>query len=176
MSSQTKLSSAANYLNHDFSILSWLLTNDHKRLAILYLGVISLFLILGGAAAVLLRLEHMTPAADLMQNDAFKRVYSVHGFSMVYLAVLPAIPGVLGNFLVPLMIGARNVAFPRLNLFGFYTYLVGGILMIYAIFLGGVDTGWRFYAPYSSEPASLALVLTGLSLIVVSLTSILLAV
>jgi cytochrome c oxidase subunit 1 len=173
---QTEAVKESSYLTNDYSILAWVLAVDHKRLALLYLGTASLFLALGGLAAVALRLELLTPAADLMQNDIFKRTYTSHGFFMVFFGLLPVMFGVLGNFLVPLMIGARNVAFPRLNLAGFYAYLLGGLLMFGAIGAGGIDTGWVFYLPHKGEQASLALLLAGLSLLAASLAIVLLAV
>lgn len=168
--------SDSTYLSNDFSISSWLLAKDHKRVALLYLVTISVFFVLGGLAALLLRLELLTPAADLVSNSTFKRVYTMHGFLMVFFGLLPAVPAILGNFLVPLMIGARNVAFPRLNIGGWYLFLLAGMLLLGSSIIGGVETGWVFYATYSdSNPTTLPVFLTGAGLILVSLSSILMA-
>lgn len=168
--------SDSTYLSNDFSISSWLLPKDHKRVALLYLISISVFFVLGGLAALLLRLEMLTPAADMVSNSTFKRAYTLHGFLMVFFGLLPAVPAILGNFLLPLMIGARNVAFPRLNIGGWYLFVLAGALMLGSAIIGGVETGWVFYAEYSdNNPATLTIFLTGAGLILVSLSSILMA-
>ncbi len=139
-----------NYLNADHSIQSWLLTVDHKRIAILYLISITIFFFMGSIAAGLIRLELITPRGDLMESDSYNKAFSAHGILMVFFFLIPSIPAVLGNFLIPLMIGARDLAFPRLNLASWYVYVAGGALMILSLVTGGVDTGWYFYTPYSS--------------------------
>ena len=165
-----------NYLNVSYSIFSWLFTTDHKRIAWLYLLTISLFAVIGGTAAMLLRLELSTPEADLMFADIFNRVFTGHGTTMVYLFLLPAILGVLGNFLIPLMIGARNMAFPRLNLITWYIYAIGAMSTILVASSGGVDTGWTFYAPYSTTfsvtPVSTTILLTVVSMFAMILMTI----
>ncbi len=164
-----------SYLGHDYSFKSWLLTGDHKRVAILYFVSILLFFVLGGIAATLLRLELLTPSSTLIQPDTYKKIYTMHGMLMIFFGLTPAVPAILGNFLVPLMIGAKNLAFPKLNLAGWYLFSLGGLLLLAAIVLGGVDTGWVFYATYStSEPLPLAL--TGLAIVLVAVSSILLAI
>jgi cytochrome c oxidase subunit I len=142
--------SRKNYLNDGYTARSWLFTKDHKRIAILYLIAISIFFVAGGLTAVLFRLDLMTPESDLFQPDTYNRLFTLHGVIMVFLFLIPALPAILGNFLVPLMVGARDLAFPRLNLLSWYIFMAGGILVIYAAISGGIDTGWTFYPPYSS--------------------------
>ena len=139
-----------NYLNTDFSVKSWLLTTDHKRIAILYLLSITAMFFVGGFAATMIRLELLTPAGDLMSSDTYNKMFSIHGVIMVFFFLIPSIPATLGNFLVPMMIGARDLAFPRINLASWYLYIVGAGLMMYVVLTGGIDTGWTFYVPYSS--------------------------
>jgi cytochrome c oxidase subunit 1 len=139
-----------NYLQDGHTLRSWLLTTDHKRIAILYAVSITLFFFVGGAAATLMRLELATPAGDLVSHSTYNKLFTAHGVIMVWLFLIPSIPSVLGNFLVPLMIGARDLAYPRLNLLSWYLYLAGGLVILAALALGGVDTGWTFYTPYST--------------------------
>jgi cytochrome c oxidase subunit I len=141
---------AAHYLQHGHSLGSWLTSTDHKRIAILYVISITVFFFIGGAAATLIRLELATPAGDLVSNDTYNRLFTAHGVIMVWLFLIPSIPSVLGNFLIPMMIGARDLAFPRLNLASWYVYMLGGIVTLAALFAGGVDTGWTFYTPFST--------------------------
>jgi cytochrome c oxidase subunit 1 len=138
------------YLNSSYGIKSWLLTIDHKRIALLYLVGVTVFFFIGGFFAMLVRLELLTPAGDLLQSDTYNRVFTMHGVVMVFFFLIPAIPAVLGNFLVPLMIGAKDLAFPRINLLSWYIFMLGGTISLYAMITGGVDTGWTFYPPYSS--------------------------
>ncbi len=140
-----------NYLNADYGIKSWLLTTDHKRIALLYLMSVTFFFFIGGFFAMLIRLELLTPAGDLMQADTYNKVFTMHGIIMVFFFLIPSIPAVLGNFLVPLMVGAKDLAFPKLNLASWYIYMFGGALALYGMIVGGVDTGWTFYTPYSSS-------------------------
>src|SRR5215213_4262348 len=165
-----------NYLNADYGIKSWLLTKDHKRIAILYLIGVTFFFAIGGAYAAAIRLELLTPLGDLMQSHTYNKVFTHHGIMMVFFFLIPAIPGVLGNFLLPLMIGAKDLAFPRINLLSWYIFLVGGVLTFSALLFGGVDTGWTFYVPYSTKfvttrvvPAALAIFITGFSSILTGL-------
>src|SRR5438309_2317810 len=139
-----------NYLTADYRLRSWFLTTDHKRVAILYFAGITLFFFVGGAAATLIRLELATPAGDLVSTDAYNRLFTMHGIVMVWFFLIPSIPATLGNFLVPLMIGARDLAFPRLNLLSWYLYIFGSLFTIGALIAGGVDTGWTFYTPFST--------------------------
>jgi cytochrome c oxidase subunit 1 len=139
-----------NYLNADYGIKSWLLTTDHKRIALLYLASVTFFFFIGGFFAMLIRLELLTPAGDLMQADTYNKVFTMHGVIMVFFFLIPSIPAVLGNFLVPIMVGAKDLAFPKINLASWYLYMIGGALALYGMIHGGVDTGWTFYTPFST--------------------------
>lgn len=132
------------------TIRSWLLTRDHKRIGILFFVATTAALVLGGIFALLLRLDLLTPRADIFSETAYNRLFTLHGVTMVWLFLIPSIPAIFGNFLLPIMIGARDVAFPRLNLASFYIYLLGALVTLVGMFLGGTDTGWTFYVPYSS--------------------------
>jgi cytochrome c oxidase subunit 1 len=139
-----------NYLNEKETVASWLFTHDHKRIALLYLASITFFFFIGGVAAMLMRLELVHPRGYLFTSDTYNKLFTRHGVIMVWFFLIPAIPNVLGNFLLPLMIGARDMAFPRLNLISWYVFMFGGLFAVASILLGGVDTGWTFYTPYSS--------------------------
>ncbi|HEX9654861.1 MAG TPA: cytochrome c oxidase subunit I [bacterium] len=162
-----------NYLNAGFSAKSWLLTTDHKRIAILYLISITLFFFLGGLFAVFIRMELLTPQGDLMQSETYNKMFTMHGIVMIFFFLIPSIPAVLGNFLIPLMIGARDLAFPRINLLSWYIYMIGGLLTIAAIVFGGVDTGWTFYTPYSSTYANTNVLITAVGVFITGFSSIL---
>jgi cytochrome c oxidase subunit 1 len=162
-----------NYLNADYGWKSWLFTVDHKRIAILYLISITLFFFLGGAFAVLIRLELMTPAGDLVEAETYNKFFTMHGVVMVFFFLLPSIPAVLGNFLMPIMVGAKDLAFPRLNLLSWYVYTLGGIFTLTAVVTGGVDTGWTFYTPYSSTYANTNVIATALGIFITGFSSIL---
>jgi cytochrome c oxidase subunit 1 len=140
-----------NYLTAEYGIRSWLLSVDHKRIALLYLLSITFFFFIGGFFALLMRLELLTPAGDLVQADTYNKLFSMHGTIMVWFFLVPAIPTTLGNFLVPMMIGARDLAFPKLNLLSWYVFVLAGSIELYAILTGGFDTGWTFYTPFSSQ-------------------------
>ena len=169
----TPQESKVNYLNVAYGVKSWLLTTDHKRIALLYLISITFFFALGGLFATLIRLELLTPQGDLFQSENYNKVFTMHGVIMVFLFLIPAIPAVLGNFLVPMMIGARDLALPRINLLSWYLYIAGGLFTIYAMVAGGVDTGWTFYTPYSTVFSNTHVVATGLGAFVVGFSSIL---
>ena len=139
-----------NYLNASYGIKSWLLTMDHKRVGILYLVVLTLFFLIGGLFASLIRLELLTPEGDLVEAETFNKLFTMHGVAMIFFFLIPSVPAVLGNFCIPLQIGARDVAFPKINLTSWYCYVAGGSFATLAIIMGGVDTGWTFYTPYSS--------------------------
>jgi cytochrome c oxidase subunit I len=139
-----------NYLNAEYGWKSWLFTKDHKRIAILYLISISVMFALGGVFAMLMRLELLTPAGDLFNSDTYNKIFTMHGVTMVFFFLIPSIPATLGNFLVPMMIGAKDLAFPRINLLSWYIYIVGALFALAAIVMGGVDTGWTFYTPFST--------------------------
>jgi cytochrome c oxidase subunit I len=162
-----------NYLNSALGVKSWLLTKDHKRIALLYLFSVSLFFAIGGIYALTIRLELLTPAGDLLSADDYNRAFTGHGVVMVFLFLIPAIPAILGNFLVPLMIGAKDLAFPKINLLSWYLYMAGAGCASYALFTGGVDTGWTFYTPYSTGYANGNVIMTGLGAFIVGMSSIL---
>ena len=147
---QPRIETREHYLNVSYGLKSWLLTTDHKRIALLYLLSITLLFFVGGAFAVLMRLNLLTPAGELMSAETYNKLFTMHGLIMVFFFLIPSIPTVLGNFLVPLMIGARDVAFPRLNLLSWYLFITGSALALYSAVSGGVDTGWTFYTPFST--------------------------
>src|SRR6202795_1952053 len=162
-----------NYLNKEYGVWSWLLTTDHKRIALLYLLSITFFFFIGGFFALLIRLELLTPAGDLLTADTYNKAFTMHGQIMVFFFLIPSIPAVLGNFLIPMMIGAKDLAFPRINLLSWYIYVVAGILYLHCLVSGGVDTGWTFYTPYSSLFSNTHVVEAGLSIFIVGFSSIL---
>jgi cytochrome c oxidase subunit I len=141
---------ATHYLNDNYGIRSWLLTKDHKRIAILYLISITFFFFLGGIFAALIRLELLTPQGDLFQSDTYNKLFSMHGINMVFFFLVPSIPATIGNFVLPLMLGAKDLAFPKINLLSWYIYMAGAFLSLATMVSGGVDTGWTFYTPLSS--------------------------
>ena len=159
------LSNGKNYLNHGKGFLSWALTIDHKRIAIMYLvGVLAAFL-LGGAMAIVLRTMLLTNSDFAAGAEGLKTVatlnfynqaFTIHGAVMVFMFIIPAIPGVIGNFALPMMVGAKDVAFPKLNLMSFYCWLVGSIMFLIVLTQGGLDTGWTFYTPYSIQTTTAA--------------------
>ena len=140
-----------NYITAEHGLLSWLLTGDHKRIAMLYLISITFFFFIGGAFAGLIRLELLTPQPDLVASDTYNKFFTMHGIIMIFLFLVPSVPATLGNFLIPIMLGARDLAFPKINLLSWYLYLVGGTLTLAALVLGGVDTGWTFTTPLSTH-------------------------
>jgi cytochrome c oxidase subunit I len=164
-----------HYLNTGYSAASWLLTIDHKRIAILYMVAITLFFFVGGAAAVLFRLELMTPEGDLVISETYNRLFTLHGIVMIFFFLIPSIPAVLGNFLIPLMIGARDLAFPKLNLLSWYLFMFAGFFAVWALVAGGVDTGWTFYTPYSTTYANSHVMLTLIGAFIAGFSSILTA-
>jgi len=162
-----------HYLNATYGISSWLLTLDHKRIALLYLISITLFFFVGGAFAVALRLELLTPQGDLLQAENYNKMFTMHGLMMIFFFLVPSIPAVLGNFLLPMMLGARDLAFPRLNLLSWYIFIVGGLVTMGVAIGGGVDTGWTFYTPYSSTYSNSNVVLTAVGIFITGFSSIL---
>ncbi|MFT9376598.1 cytochrome c oxidase subunit I [Komagataeibacter saccharivorans] len=143
--------SANGYLWQDGTLRSWLLTTDHKRIALLYMASITAFFILGGVGAALIRLQLLVPAGAILSDETYSRMFTLHGVVMVWLFLVPSIPVTLGNFLVPLMLGARDLAFPRLNLLSWYLFVMAGMLVVYGLFRGGLETGWTFYTPLSTD-------------------------
>jgi cytochrome c oxidase subunit 1 len=161
----------------EYTLKSWLLTTDHKRVALLYMASITFFFFVGGAAATIMRLELMTPQGDVLSSpDAYNRLFTMHGVIMIFFFLIPSIPAVLGNFLIPLMLGARDLAFPKLNLLSWYVYMIAGLIGIWILIFGGVDTGWTFYTPFSTMfsntmvvPAAVAVFIAGFSSILTGL-------
>ena len=161
-----------NYLNVQHTIASWLLTKDHKRIAVLYLISISFFFLLGGIAASMIRLELTSPRGVMLESETYNKMFSAHGIIMVFLFLVPSIPATFGNFILPMAIGAKDLAFPRLNLLSWYLYVIGGALILAAILMGGVDTGWTFYTPYSSMYSSGHVVLAIVGVFIAGFSSI----
>ncbi|PYL61794.1 MAG: cytochrome c oxidase subunit I [Verrucomicrobia bacterium] len=143
-----------HYLNVKTGVKAWLLTMDHKRIGILYLWTILVFFLIASVAAAMMRIELLTPQGDFVTNETYNKLFTIHGVLMVWFFLIPSIPTVLGNFAIPMMIGARDVAFPKLNLLSWYIFVAGGALTLWAIIHGGVDTGWTFYTPYSTTYAN----------------------
>jgi cytochrome c oxidase subunit 1 len=162
-----------SYLNEGYGVKSWLLTIDHKRIALLYLASVTLFFFIGGFFAVLIRLNLLTPEGSLVTAETYNKLFTMHGITMVFFFLIPSIPAVLGNFLIPMMIGARDLAFPRLNLLSWYIFNLGGAFTLYAALSGGVDTGWTFYTPYSSAFANTHVVATVIGIFITGFSSIL---
>ena len=162
-----------HYLNASYGLRSWLLTTDHKRIAWLYLISVTFFFFIGGFFATLLRIELLTPQGDLVQAETYNKLFTMHGVTMIFFFLIPSIPAVLGNFLIPLMIGARDLAFPRINLASWYLYIIGGLFTLTAAAAGGVDTGWTFYTPYSSIYSNSQVALTVVGIFVTGFSSIL---
>src|SRR6516164_7770250 len=155
-----------HYLNASYGIKSWLLTKDHKRIALLYLFTVTLFFFIGGAFATLIRVELLTPQGDLVSSETYNKLFTMHGVAMVFFFLIPSIPATLGNFFLPMMIGARDLAFPRINLLSWYIYMLGGVVTIYALLAGGVDTGWTFYVPYSTTFSNSYVIATGVGIFI----------
>ncbi|MEX2381705.1 MAG: cbb3-type cytochrome c oxidase subunit I [Opitutales bacterium] len=164
---------SVHYLNISRTARSWLLTTDHKRVGLLYLFSIIFFFFIAAAAAAMMRIELLTPAGDLVLADTYNKLFTIHGVVMVWFFLIPSIPTVLGNFLIPMMIGARDVAFPRLNLMSWYLFMFGGLFALYAIIAGGVDTGWTFYTPYSSTYSNTWVTTTAVGVFITGFASIL---
>ena len=138
-----------NYLNEKTGLWSWLSTLDHKRIGLLYLFAVLTFFFVGGIFALLLRLELFTVGKTIMEPDTYNQIMTLHGVMMVFMVIIPGIPAIFGNFFLPLQIGAKDVAFPRLNLLSWYLLMTGSLVAIVSVIAGGVDTGWTFYTPYS---------------------------
>jgi cytochrome c oxidase subunit 1 len=162
-----------NYLNNGHGLASWLLTKDHKRIALLYLVSITVFFAIGGIFATIVRLELLTPAGDLLTSETYNKMFTMHGVVMVFFFLIPSIPAVLGNFLIPIMIGAKDLAFPRINLLSWYIYILGGAFTLYVALTGGVDTGWTFYTPYSTAAANSHVIAAALGVFITGFSSIL---
>src|SRR5882762_8830942 len=165
-----------HYLNATYGIRSWLLTTDHKRIALLYLASVTFFFFIGGFFAMMIRLHLLTPNGYLLTPDQYNRMFTMHGVAMVFFFLIPSIPAVMGNFLIPLMIGAKDLAFPKINLISWYIYVIGGLFTLWSMINGGLDTGWTFYTPFSTlysnsavAPAVFGVFITGFSSILTGL-------
>jgi cytochrome c oxidase subunit 1 len=163
----------SSYLGAPYGVAAWLLTKDHKRIAMLYLISITIFFAIGGAFAAGIRLELLTPKGDLWTDDMYNKLFTLHGVVMIFFFLIPSIPATLGNFLLPIMIGAKDLAFPRINLLSWYIYLAGATITLVAVFSGGLDTGWTFYTPYSSVASSTAVSTAAIGVFVTGFSSIL---
>ena len=173
MSSNTAAMPNSHYLNNGTTLKSWLLTRDHKRIALMYIAAITFFFGIGGMFAGLIRLELLTPAGDLLSDETYNKVFTMHGVMMVFFVLIPLVPASLGNFLLPLMLGTKDVAFPKLNLLSFYVYMLGSILTMWSIVSGGLDTGWTFYTPFSTVSSTSAVVPAALGIFINGFSSIL---
>ena len=165
--------SGTNYLNSEHGLKSWLLTRDHKRIALLYLFTTIVFFAIGGTAAAVIRLELLTPAGDLVSSDTYNKLFSIHGIIMVFFFLVPIAPAVFGNFLIPLMIGAKDVALPKVNLASWYLFVLGGCVELYMMIAGGVDTGWTFTTPLSTHYINTNVVAAAMGIFIAGFSSIL---
>jgi cytochrome c oxidase subunit 1 len=162
-----------NYLNADYGWKSWLFTQDHKRIALLYMVSVTFFFIIGGSFAVLMRIHLVEPQGALVQPETYNKLFTLHGIVMIFFFLIPSIPAVLGNFVVPLMVGARDLAFPKLNLLSWYIYILGGAFTLYSAIAGGVDVGWTFYTPYSSTYSNTQVTAVAIGVFITGFSSIL---
>jgi cytochrome c oxidase subunit I len=162
-----------NYLNAKEGVLSWLLTTDHKRIGLLYIASITAFFFIGGFFALMMRLELLTPPSDLVSPETYNKLFTMHGIIMVWFFLIPSIPATLGNFVLPMMIGAKDLAFPKLNLASWYIFNLGAAVTLYAIIRGGVDTGWTFYTPLSTTYSTGYVVGAALGIFIAGFSSIL---
>jgi cytochrome c oxidase subunit 1 len=162
-----------NYLNVDYGAMSWLFTKDHKRIGILYMISISIMFMLGGFFAMMMRLELLTPEGDLLTSDTYNKFFTLHGIVMIFFFLIPSIPAVLGNFILPIQLGAKDLAFPRINLLSWYLYIIGAFIGLTVIIVGGVDTGWTFYTPFSTQYSNSHVLGTTFGAFVVGFSSIL---
>jgi cytochrome c oxidase subunit 1 len=131
-----------NYLNCSRGFMSWAFTLDHKRIGVMYLVGIFIALILGGLMALLVRAELWTPGPTIISHDQYNQMFTLHGAIMIFLVIIPSIPAAIGNFVLPMMLGAKDVAFPRLNLASYHFWVVGAVFFVLAMMLSGLDTGW----------------------------------
>ena len=161
-----------SYLTGEYGLKSWLLTQDHKRIGLLYLLSITFFFFIGGAFAGLIRLELLTPMPDLVASDTYNKLFTMHGIVMIFLFLVPSVPAVLGNFLLPLMLGARDLAFPKINLLSWYMYMGGAVFAVAAMVLGGVDTGWTFTTPLSTHYVNTHVITAAVGIFIAGFSSI----
>jgi cytochrome c oxidase subunit I len=162
-----------HYLNSEFGIKSWLLTKDHKRIGILYLLSITFFFFIGGFFATMIRIHLLTPEGALVTADNYNKLFTMHGIMMVFFFLVPSVPAVLGNFVLPLMLGAKDVAFPKLNLMSWYILILGGTVTLWALVSGGVDTGWTFYTPFSTTFSNTHVITAAMGIFIAGFSSIL---
>jgi cytochrome c oxidase subunit I len=162
-----------HYLNAEYGWKSWLFTVDHKRIAILYLVSITVAFFIGGGYATAIRLELVTPPGDLVLSETYNKLFTMHGIYMIFFFLIPSIPATLGNFLIPLMVGAKDLAFPRINLLSWYLYIIGLLFVLYSTFQGGLDTGWTFYTPYSTQFSQTAVNAAAVGIFIAGFSSIL---
>ena len=173
---QTTIGRPKDYLHAEHTLSSWFFTIDHKRIAILYLAAITFYFIIGAIAAGLVRLSLIVPNGQIFTNDTYNKLFTIHGVVMVWFFLIPSIPTTFGNFLVPLMIGAKDLAFPRLNRLSWYIFMGGALFTTADVIIGGVDTGWTFYVPFSTTfsntwviPAVIGVIIVGFSSILTGL-------
>src|ERR1700674_8885 len=162
-----------HYLNATYGLRLWLLTTDHKRIALLYLVSVTFFFFIGGAFATMIRIHLLTPTGLLVTPETYNKLFTMHGVAMIFFFLIPSIPAVLGNFLLPIMIGAKDLAFPKINLLSWYIYILGGLFTLYALVTGGVDTGWTFYTPFSTVASTTNVIPTALGIFITGFSSIL---
>jgi cytochrome c oxidase subunit 1 len=162
-----------NYFNDEYGVLSWLLTKDHKRIGLLYLISVTTLFLIGGFFAAMMRIELLTPEGDLLTSDTYNKFFTLHGIVMVFFFLIPAIPAVLGNFILPIQLGAKDFAFPRLNLLSWYLYIFAAAFGLYVIITGGVDTGWTFYTPFSTQYSNGHVIATTFAAFIAGFSSIL---
>jgi cytochrome c oxidase subunit 1 len=140
----------ADYINASKGVWSWITTLDHKRIGLMYLALVLIAFTLGGVFALIVRLELLTPGKTIIDADTYNHMFTLHGVVMVFLFIIPSVPAAMGNFILPIQLGAKDVAFPRLNLLSLYIYAFGACFALWSMIHGGVDTGWTFYTPYST--------------------------
>ena len=162
-----------SYLDAPYGLAAWLLTKDHKRIAVLYLISITVMFSLGALFAAGVRTELLTPKGDFLSADMYNKLFTMHGVVMVFFFLIPSIPATLGNFLIPIMCGTKDLAFPRINLLSWYLYILGGLIVLGVAVTGGLDTGWTFYTPYSSIGSATNVTLAATGVFVAGFSSIL---
>jgi cytochrome c oxidase subunit 1 len=161
MSSESSEKPEPSYLVAKKGLTTWLVTLDHKRIGLMYLVATMFFFLVAGLLAIALRTELFTPGQDFMSAQTYNKVYTLHGAIMVFLFIIPSVPAAMGNILLPLMLGARDVAFPRLNLLSFYIYCFAAVMFVATLLIGSLDTGWTFYTPYSTSTGTAVIMATG---------------
>jgi cytochrome c oxidase subunit 1 len=162
-----------NYINAEAGILSWLTTVDHKRIGLMYLASTLTFFLVGGLFALLLRAELLSPKQDFLTAPQYNQAFTLHGAIMVFLFIIPSVPGALGNFLVPIAVGAKDVAFPKLNLMSLYLYWIGALFTVSSLVSTGLDTGWTFYVPYSANVSQSSVIAVTFGVFILGFSSIL---